>query len=492
MARAARSAGAGDGSPGGGTDTIEAVVFEGRASQRIDLTKAAPFGWGTAILLGGVGMVDRIDSSLVGGAYDILKKHFHFNDLVGGVLLAAPVWASLLLVIPAGIIADRKRRTTFIAAVTASWGLLTFGAALAPTLAAFFVARILLGAATPLNIPSSSSIVGDLYPSTSRVKAFGILRAMEFLGLPLGVALGGVAAAGLGWRGAFALMGVPALVVAAIVAVKIREPRRGVGDEISAEIDARAGDDAVPVDTATSIRALPDTDLPDDVALRSLDGGDEDPIGVVERVRQVFSIRSARYIVLGQAFLFAGFSGLFSFAASFFHRTHGIEEGKAAALVGSIGLLTLIAGAAYVIGRRGRVQDIRGGRRVNLPAQCFVVSVVSVAVIAAVNILAVQLLAFAALNIANIIAITNLGAAIADVIPANKRGSGFAVTQFCLTIGAGCGSIIVGFGSFVAGDQIRWGIAALVIPLFIGTVLIFRARASYPADAAKVLEAAMS
>ena len=469
------------GAPGPGTDVLETVVFEGRPPQRVDLRRAAPFGWGTAVLLGAVAMVDRIDSALVGGALPKIQAYFHFNDFVGGLLLSAPVFASLLLVVPAGHFADTRRRTKVVAVVTASWGLLTFGAALAPTLALFFLARVLLGVATPLNIPSSSSVVGDLYPSTSRVRAFGILRAMEYLGLPIGVGVGGGIAAAFGWRWAFVFCGIPALIMAAIVALRLREPRRGVGDELSAVIDARGSAAA-----NEEVRELPEIDLPDDIAALTLEERGPEP-SVRERMARVLRIRTARYIILGQALLFCGFAGLFSYAATFLYRTHAaLGEGGAAGIAGGIGMVGLLAGAGYAIGRRGRADEVRTSRRITVSGWCFVVSVVSIAVIAGTNILALQLVAFLAVNVGNIVALSNLGAATADVIPARERGSGFAVAQFLLTIGSACGAVVVGTGSFLAGDDLRYGIAALLVPLALGALCVFRARATYPADAERV------
>ena len=86
----------------------------------------------------------------------------------------------------------------------------------------FTTFRILLGAATPLNIPPSSSLLGDFYPRRSRTKAFGILRGLENIGLPVGTLIGAVVGGLVGWRVAFFVVAVPALILAAVLFFTLR------------------------------------------------------------------------------------------------------------------------------------------------------------------------------------------------------------------------------------------------------------------------------
>ena len=212
---------------------VEMEAFPGRGPRRINLKKAAPFGWTSAIMLGGVGLVDRAENTVLAGSLSALKEEFGINELQTGILLSAPSIAALLLVVPAGKFADTRNRTWILSIVIGIWSLLSFGSALAPTFALFFLARLLLGTATPLTIPASASLAGDLYPTAVRSRAFAILRAMEYFGLPLGLVIGGVISQSYGWRTAFLVMGVPALILALTVRFVVREPKRGLADEIS-------------------------------------------------------------------------------------------------------------------------------------------------------------------------------------------------------------------------------------------------------------------
>jgi MFS family permease len=505
---------------------------------RIDLRNPAPFGYGITITLGLIALVDRADSALVGGILPTLQSYFGFGDAWAGIVLSAPSIAALLLVVPAGRLADTRSRKTVLSVVIFVWGLLTFGAAGAPTFALFLLARILLGVATPLNIPASASIVGDLFRSEARTKAFAVLRVMEYLGFPLGVAVGGIVGGTLGWRYAFLIMGVPALVLSGYIAVKLREPRRGLADELTIEAE-RAGIPVAVVDPDESVGfgAIAEAGEPVNVAHVA----DEDLVkpGMWLRTKEVLAIRTLRWIIIGQALLFAGFAGLFSFAATFFYRVQNLPEGAAAGISGGIGLIGLLVGGAVASRIGDRHHGQRPGWRIFVAAVALCIASVSVLLFTLIPVLPIQILLYLLVNLANIIALANLGSAQADVIPARLRGTGFATAQFLVTVGSSFGALIVGGVSayVISGrtdvtqnqvndakravknakdagasqaviDQlqhvydkldavfgpaqaigIRWGVGALFIVLIIGAVTIFRARATYDADAARVIAA---
>ena len=503
---------------------IEVDPYEGHGSRRIDLRTAAPFGWTPVVVLGVVAMVERADNAIVGAVLPKLQEEFGFGDFTAGLLHAGPTVAALLLVGVAGRLADTRKRKNLLAAVILSWGLFSFGSAAAPTFALFFLARLLLGVAAPLEQPASASITGDLYPSRGRTKAFAILRVLEYLGLPIGVILGGVLAELFGWRAAFLIMGVPAVLLALGVAVLFKEPRRGLGDRITAEADRRG---LLP--SAADAPAL-HVEAPVPGAVDERDAAPAD-VGMIEALRETLRIPTVRAITIGQAFLFAGASGLFSFATTFFFRVHrdsGLSAGAAAGIAGTVGLVGLIVGGTLASRIGDRHHGVRPGWRVTTAAWTLFVSALVVPVFAFSGNLPLQITCFLILNLGNIIALSNLGAATLDVIPASKRGVGFAALQFMVTIGAACGGLVIGAVSgFVVSRQtsvtqsaldaaedsnqpqavidalqssfwsaqeagIEWGVGALTILFLLGGLLTFRARATYEADARAALDASAS
>ncbi len=510
----------------------EIEAFPGRGLRKIDLRKAAPFGWTPAVLLGFVAAIDRADQTILGGALEKLKEEFGFNDFVAGILLSAPTIAALALVIPAGRFADRRNRTILLSIVITIWAFLSFGSAAAPTFAIFLLVRIVLGMATPLTIPASASIAGDLYTTRVRTKAFAVLRVFEYLGLPLGLVIGGVVSQTLGWRAAFLFMGVPALVLAAVIFFVLREPRRGLADEIttmakgaglvSVEVpDGQTAGNSVNPSAPSAVPAngnsqskvtgpaansivvgstinTPDSGEPIDIThALTADYSNE---SIKERLKSVLAIRSLKFIIIGQMLLFAGFAGLFSWVTIYLQRVFALEAGPASGITGGVGLLGLLLGGALSsrIGDRGVGK--RAAWRITVGAFSLLFSAVSVLIFIVVPILPLDIALFFVINFFNLLALSNLGAATADVIPASKRGTGFAIAQFLITIGSSVGALLVGSisafviarigeGETVSALQIgvRAGLSVLIVLLGVGALVLFRARPTFEQDAADAL-----
>ncbi len=480
--------------------TIEVEAFLGRPPVAIDVTRTAPFGWKPALILALVAFVDRADAGLVSGVLERLKAEFGFGDAVAGFLLAAPVFAAALLLIPAGVLADTGRRTRILAVVLAAWSLLTMFSGLAPTLAVFFLVRILLGAANPLNGPPSASLIGDYYPPKSRTKAFGVVRVIEYIGLPVGLALGGILAAVFdSWRAPFFIMAIPGFLVIVLVLVVLREPVRGIGDRLGAMAGDTTPEPLEMADAGTEVaapvgrHAAPAPALASESESESGTGtgtGTGTKIGWTDRFRVCLRIRTLRILILAQALLFFGFAGLFSFVAAYFDRTSSLDEAQAAAISGSAGLVGILVGgfAGGILG--DRFHGIRPGWRLSLSGVSLLISAACVAGLVIAPNLPLQVAMLAGASAATIAAIANLGAATADVLPATLRGSGFAVVQAIVQVGSGFGPILVGVVSALAGEKLGWGFAALLPFLVLGALVVLRARSSYEADREKVLAGA--
>jgi MFS family permease len=487
-------------------ETVEVEAFEGKGPQKVNTRSFAPFGWNIAIILGLVAFIDKAEASIVGGVLESLKEEWGFSDAVGGLLLSAPIFASILLIIPAGILADTKRRKNILVAVLVVWSIFSLGSAAAPGLVVFFAFRVALGAAAPLNIPPTSSLVADYYPRKGRTKAFSIVRSAENTGQAFGVLAGALIiwATDGSWRTAFILMAIPGLILAFLVARIINEPIRGVGDKISAIGEGTASADSA----VTPPRPV-------------------ERIKLTTRVRQVFASSTVRKLVLGQAIVTAAFAGLFAFATSFFARFYfddkdTLKNADGVEVTVPGGLTDALKDAGYTQYIDADAIGLAGvlGAGLSIPAILFGVWVVNQidaryqspsrpalrVIVATLSLLigSVLLIGFAAsspiglrffffLTFAAviIIAVSNLGAATADVIPARLRGSGFAVLQMCMALGGAFGPALIGIGSAAAGDDLRYGFVLLVIPLLIGAAVLWTARKTYPADAEQVVREAV-
>ncbi len=83
-------------------------------------------------------------------------------------------------------------------------------------------------------------------------------------------------------------------------------------------------------------------------------------------------------------------------------------------------------------------------------------------------------------------AIPNLTAASADVVPARRRGMGFALLQFLLTLGGAAGPLLIGVVSDLVGS-LALAMLALLPPLFLCLVVLRRTADYYEEDAAAAL-----
>ncbi len=430
---------------------------------------ATPFGWAPVWAMVLVTLVDRVETSVVAGALPILQDEFGFSDAAGGAIPAAVGIAGLIMTLPAGLIADRVDRRRFIAVVVASWSFIITGSALATGFAFFFVTRVILGFADSLEGASAASLLSDWYPPKARARVYGYQRMATFAGGPIGALLGGVVGETLGWRWVFFLMVIPGLLVAWFVR-RQPEPKRG---QIDREV-ALLGDDVDDgMDDGAEVVVGGEPALAELTDLRS-------------QLRRLMRIATVKRLYLGLLVLFFGAGGIAFWAPSFFERTHDLGEGAAAAIAAIVGLVGVGVGATVggIWGDRwhGRFPGARvviggGGQCAGAligPAAFLVDPLWAQAVLLTIT---MSLLA---------LGIPNISAAIADVLPSQRRGVGFALLNFMVALGVAFGPLMVGALSDLYGS-LDLALATLSAPVFIGALIVLRARSSYEADARAVL-----
>ncbi|WP_433379256.1 MFS transporter [Actinoplanes sp. CA-142083] len=430
--------------------TREVAAYPGRRPIAVRRGAGAPFGWWPAICVALVAAIDRVEYNLLAGALPTIQEEFGFSDSAGGAIATAGALAAIVLLLPAGKLADTGKRTWTIAAVVAVWALLTVGTGLAGSYATLFAVRVLLGAAGQLYNPPSSSLLGDLYPGPGRARAYGYERMAYFAGLPIGVIAGGALAQTVGWRTGFFLIAVPGIVIALLV-LTVREPVRGVGDSLSRWYDDAAAAEVEAPEPAAPMRA---------------------------QLATLLRIRTLRSVITGLSILFFGLGGLFFWMPSFYAREFGLPEASAAAIGGGAGLVGIVAGilAGSWLG------DRHHRRRVAIGGWSLLFGTVFLAGAVGVPALGPQAICFTLANVGFSAAIANLTAANADVVAAHRRGLGFAVLQLLVTLGGALGPWLIGLASDATGS-LRWAYTVVLLPLVIGSLIVFRGQRTYGEDA---------
>jgi MFS family permease len=432
------------------------TVYPGRPPVAVRRGSGAPFGWWPAVCIALVAAIDRVEYNLLAGALPTIQEEFGFSDSQGGAIATAGAIAAIVLLLPAGKLADTGKRTWTVAAIVAVWALLTVGTGLAGTYATLFAVRVLLGAAGQLYNPPASSLLGDLYPGPGRARAYGYERMAYFAGLPIGVIAGGALAQTVGWRTGFFLVAVPGVIIALLM-LTVREPVRGVGDSLSRWYSG----------TPTTEPAVPDR---------------VDPMRV--QVVTLLRIRTLRSVIIGLSILFFGLGGLFFWMPSFYAREFGLPEASAAAVGGGAGLVGIVAGilAGSWLGDRHHERRVAIGGWSLLFGTVFLAGAVSVPV------LVPQAICFTLANVGFAGAIANLTAANADVVAASRRGLGFAVLQMLVTLGGALGPWLIGLASDASGS-LRLAYTVVLLPLVVGSLIVLGGQRTYRDDAAAALGA---
>jgi len=96
------------------------------------------------------------------------------------------------------------------------WSLATALCALTGNFVQLFMARLLIGIGEAGYAPGGTAMISGLYPLERRARMMGIWNASIPLGSAIGVLLGGLIAARLGWKHAFGLVAIPGLIVAVL------------------------------------------------------------------------------------------------------------------------------------------------------------------------------------------------------------------------------------------------------------------------------------
>ena len=176
-----------------------------------------------------------IDRQIIGILSPFIKAEMGFTDTQLGWLkgLAFALLYSIVG-IPIAWLADRYSRKKIVTISLMAWSAFTALTGMASSFLHMFLARIGVGIGEAGGSPPSHSIISDLYPKEQRASALGVYS----LGIPIGIGfsylLAGALVENFGWRGTLYVLGVAGIGLALILALVIKEPKRGQldGDDI--------------------------------------------------------------------------------------------------------------------------------------------------------------------------------------------------------------------------------------------------------------------
>ena len=198
----------------------------------------AHVGWRShalLLLLAAVFADNFVGRQILAVMIEPIKAEFGVSDtamgLISGLAFAA-VFA--LLALPAGRLADRMVRTRLLAIACLLWAVATMLCGLAVSFWMLALARMAVAVSESPTTSTSMSIIADLYPPHRRSFAISCFTAAPTFSAVIGLSLGAWVVEQYGWRTAFIVIGLPALLFSTLLAFVAKDPARGRWDLASA------------------------------------------------------------------------------------------------------------------------------------------------------------------------------------------------------------------------------------------------------------------
>ena len=344
---------------------------------------------GALTALNGLNYLDRY---VAAATLTLILTDLHISDAQGGLLQSIFIVTYALACPVAGMLGDRVNRMYLAATAIFVWSLATVGSGLATTYALLVLARAVTGVGEAGYGVVTPPLLSDCYPPDQRARVMGIFYAAIPVGSALGYIVGGVIGEHYGWRHAFFVAGAPGMALAFFLLLLV-EPRRGALD---------TGRPEAPI-----------------------------PIGLAG-TRALFARRSYTVNTASQVIYTFAMGGLASWAPTYFVRERGIPLAVATS---TFGMLLVVAGfVGTLVG--GRLAQALARRH---PGADFVLSGWTLIVSIVFTLLAIlsptPLVFWPAMFVMLLLLFINIGplnAAMANVLPAEVRARGFALTTMLI------------------------------------------------------------
>jgi predicted MFS family arabinose efflux permease len=300
------------------------------------------------VLLACVLALESADLATIGAAAPQLQSAFNISNAQLGLLAAISTFVGALATVPVGALTDRVRRVNLLAVSVALWAVAMGACAVAQTYTWLLLARLGLGAVTATAGPAIASLTGDFFPAGERGKIYGYILSGELLGAGLGFVVSGAVAGAVSWRGAFAILALPAVALAIAIWRGLCEPPRG-GQEQHEPAQAQPRGVARRAVETRGVGPVADRVLRRDPRTMTL----------IQAVRYVLRIPTNLWLIAASAIGYFFFAGMRTFALVFV-RGH-LDLAQSAATI-----VLFVAGTGAVAGVlvSGRLADrlIRHGR----------------------------------------------------------------------------------------------------------------------------------
>ncbi|MBA3999006.1 MFS transporter [Brevundimonas sp.] len=198
-------------------------------------------------------MLNFLDRQIIGILAAPLKAEFGLSDsqfgLLGGIAFAS-VYSTLA--IPLAWLADRFSRVWIMTGALTVWSGFTALCGVAGSFGQLFLFRMGVGVGEAGGVAPAYSLVADYFPPHQRARALAVFAFGIPLGTAAGTLVGGVLAAQYGWRTAFIVVGLLGVLLAPVLRLTVRDPKRGATDIARPAVVDAAPVQPSPVQTAAA------------------------------------------------------------------------------------------------------------------------------------------------------------------------------------------------------------------------------------------------
>ncbi|MEM8893376.1 MAG: MFS transporter [Bacteroidota bacterium] len=351
--------------------------------------------------------------------------------------------------LPIAKLADTYSRKRIITISLALWSAMTAVSGLAGNFAHILLARIGVGVGEAGGSPPAHSMISDYFSAKSRATAMSIYSAGIYIGVLIGLLVGGFLAADLGWRKTFYLVGLPGIGFAIIFNFTVKEPIRSIAKQQKRDSHSQ---------------------------------------GLLSIIRQLFRYKPFGLISFAAAFHTFATYGMGNWHGSFLVRLHGLP-------------LDVVGGyLALAIGVGGAIGSWLGGYlgdRLSKGDQSVYLKLISISIALSIPLEFVYLFStstpvlIGSLFFIYVLWTTFLGPSISVIhglVPTGMRAISSAVFFFILNlIGLGLGPTVVGIASdlmepIFPEDSLRWAMAICILFTAMGSLLYWRSGRLLNAD----------
>ena len=189
------------------------------------------WGGSTAIFFAYTHLAHDLSNGLHIALLPVIKADLGLSYLQSGLLLSVHQITAGIFQILGGWLSDHFNRYVVVAIGVGGVGLAALAIGLSSAYYPLLIILVIMGIISGAYHPSAVSLISSSFEKARRGKVIGLHLVGGSIGFTIGPVLGGLIAVMLGWRSAFIILSIPALVAVMLVLGKLRQEKRAAGSE---------------------------------------------------------------------------------------------------------------------------------------------------------------------------------------------------------------------------------------------------------------------